>query len=319
MDITAPAPKPTASMLLNGTLLFAGFALIALMFGSTIAETLRICWESDDYSHGLLLPLISGYFLWTDRAVIAPIVRGQIIRGGIGEGNSKNTTAFSNILTYSGSLLLFCLGLATYVIGRVSDLHFILWFSLFPTVVAFLCLALSPQRATPLILPIILNYMAKPIPDALVPKLFFPLQVLAAKISAFLLELLNVPVFLRGNIIEVPGIQLMVEEACSGLRSMMALLTVAVVVIYTVRLPILGKLLLIVISALVAVVLNVIRVAATGILAHFVDPVMATGFFHTFSGLVVFVVGLICLSLVAKALQIVFKTAPVSTDRGGQK
>jgi exosortase/archaeosortase family protein len=85
---------------------------------------------------------------------------------------------------------------------------------------------------------------------------------------------------------------LLVEEACSGMRSVMAMLTLALIVIYFVKLRTISKLALAAISVFVAIVLNVFRVASTGLLAHFVDPQTATGFFHTFSGMIVFIVGL---------------------------
>ncbi len=89
-----------------------------------------------------------------------------------------------------------------------------------------------------------------------------------------------------------PNMKLMVEEACSGMRSVMALLTLALIMIYFSSLNWLGKILLILSSLLLAIILNVFRVALTGVLAHFYDPEAATGFFHTFSGLIVFIVGL---------------------------
>ena len=94
------------------------------------------------------------------------------------------------------------------------------------------------------------------------------------------------------HIIELAQATVGVEEACSGMRSVMALVTLACIVIYFIELRLLSKFALVAASVLVAVVLNVFRVALTGLLAHFYSPAAATGFFHTFSGMVVFVVGL---------------------------
>jgi exosortase len=140
--------------------------------------------------------------------------------------------------------------------------------------------------------PVLLLFMAKPLPDSIVVRLFWPLQVLAARVSKLALELFNVPVYLSGNIIEIPEMRLLVEEACSGMRSVMALLTLSLIVIYFVPLRWYSKLILVAASVVTAIVINVCRVAMTGLLAHFYDPSTATGFFHTFSGMIVFVVGL---------------------------
>jgi exosortase len=134
--------------------------------------------------------------------------------------------------------------------------------------------------------------MAKPLPDSVVLRIFWPLQVLAAKISTFVLEALGVPVYLVGNIIEIPQMRLLVEEACSGMRSVISLITVALIVGHLFGMKTLARLILLTASIAIAIFFNVLRVAVTGILAHFYDPAAAQGFFHEFSGMVVFVLGL---------------------------
>jgi len=134
--------------------------------------------------------------------------------------------------------------------------------------------------------------MAKPLPDSLVLRIFWPLQVLAARVSKEVLVILGVPTYIKGNVIEIPGMKLLVEEACSGMRSAMAMLTLAFIINYFVKINRFYQIVMVVFSLFVAVVLNVFRVATTGVLAHFYDPASATGFFHTFSGLIVFIIGL---------------------------
>jgi exosortase len=253
--------------------------LLFALFFPTLRDTAFICWEDEDYSHGLLLPFIAIYFVYTNWDRIGPKFFDPTVRAGF---------------SLSG-LLLLAAGMTIFLLGEIANLLYIRWFAFFPAAAGMLFLVFSPARAAPFIGPLLLNFMAKPLPDSLVPKLFFPLQVMAAKVSARMLELLNVPVYLKGNIIEIPGMQLMVEEACSGLRSLMALLTVAFIVLYSIELPFIAKVVLVTSSVFIAIALNVVRVAATGVLAHFYDPKAATGFFHTFSGLVVFVIGLVVL------------------------
>jgi len=264
------------------------FALLAYLFWPTLRETAEICWTNEDYSHGLLLPFISAYFIHTNWSSIRQRLVGEAPR-----------------FSYIGAAALIA-GMLTFFLGDIANLLYIRWVAFFAAVSGTLMLLLGTHRALPLAGPVLLNFMAKPLPDSLVPKLFFPLQVFAAKASAKTLEILNVPVYLKGNIIEIPGMQLMVEEACSGLRSLMALLTVAFIVLYSIELPVIAKILLILSSVVIAVALNVVRVASTGVLAHFYDPSAATGFFHTFSGMVVFIVGLIILYGAGMLLQRIF-------------
>jgi len=255
------------------------FILSALGLGYLCYPTLKeiglIAWEDEDYSHGLILPLVSLYVLWIER-------------GKIYAAWAKARPERPSILAF----LLFVLGLFGVVAGEWTQILYLSWVGIFPLVIGFLVLSFGWRAISPFIAPILLLFMAKPIPDSLVPILFFPLQVFAAKVSAQVLELLNVPVYLVGNIIEIPSMRLMVEEACSGIRSLMALLTVACIVMLVVPLGNLARVFIFLVSILTAIALNVFRVAITGILAHFYDPKAASGFFHEFSGLVVFGIGL---------------------------
>lgn len=269
-------------------------AYSVFLFFPTLLETAKICWEDEDYSHGLLLPFISGYLLWQRRASL-PL-------------NRQRETALSNsgLSLFFASLLL-TLGLSLLYLGELSNLHFFRWLGFFPATLGLAQLLFGYRQISPFIGPFLLNFMAKPLPDSLVPKLFFPLQVFSAKVSALCLELFNVPFYLRGNIIEIPGMQLMVEEACSGLRSLMALITVAFIVAYSLELKSLGRVLLILSAVALAIILNTFRVAATGLLAHFVSHESASGFFHTFSGMLVFILGLFILQGLGQLVQKFFR------------
>ena len=257
-------------------------ATIAL-YATVVKDIGVICWNFDDYSHGLLLPFISAYLIYEERAKIKALISDKVPFSAVG-------------------FLALIVGLFFYLAGSVLESLFIKWFSLFPTIFGLMSIFMG-ARFTNFVFPmIVLCFMAKPIPDSLVPRLFGPLQVLAAKVSAFVLELLNVPVFIMGNVIEIPGMKLLVEEACSGMRSLMALITVALILICFMNLTKLGQLGMILLSIIVAIALNVVRVAMTGVMAYFYDPDSAKGFFHTFSGMVVFVVGLVILYWLAKFL-----------------
>ena len=278
------APKFSASL----PRLLAPVAIVALIcavFWETIWETAQICMNNDDYSHGTLLPLISCYFFYQSRHKI-------------GELLAEDPGRISGL----GILAMLCGG-ALFFIGSIANILFFRWLGLFPALTGALFLGLGVSRGWAIASPLLINFMAKPLPDSLVPKLFFPLQVLAAKVAAWTLDVLQVPVHLQGNIIEIPGMQLMVEEACSGLRSMMALATVAIIVMLNSSLSWGWKILLFVSSILIAILLNIFRVTATGVLAYFYDPAAATGFFHTFSGLIVFIIGLFLLSALASLLE----------------
>lgn len=273
----------------------AAAALLLYLFYPTLKEIALICWNDDDYSHGLLLPFVAGYMIWDRREQIFSRIR-KASSSELGDKVQKkeNSLLLAELLVLAG-LFIFFLGVA-------SGLSYACWIAFFPTTIGVIHLIFGRTTAVCFAPAIMLLFMAKPFPDSMVVRLFWPLQVMAAKVSTVVLEVLGVPVYLSGNIIEIPTMKLLIEEACSGMRSVMALLTLAFIVIYFIDLRRFSKLLIVVAALLVAIVMNVFRVALTGVLAHFYDPAAATGFFHSFSGLIVFVVGLPILYLIGTLL-----------------
>lgn len=267
--------------------------LLLYLFFPTLQEIALICYNDEDYSHGLILPFVSAYVISEKRTLIRERLRRPV--AGI------------SIV----GIVLICIGVLGAVCGKIAGLLYISWFAFFPAAAGLLMLLFGSYGAMPLVAPLLLLFMSKPIPDSLVPILFFPLQVFAARVSAAVLEMLDVPVYLVGNIIEIPGMRLMVEEACSGIRSMLALLSVAMIVMLLVPMKNWARVTIVVVSVLTAVGLNVFRVALTGVLAHFYDPSAATGFFHMFSGLVVFAAGLVIVYGVGSMLAIKERPANV--------
>jgi exosortase len=254
------------------------FGLVIYLFFPTLKDIALICWEDDDYSHGLILPIVAIYMIWDRKSQILSRIQEAHARG------KDSATVLP--------LLVLIAGLVVFFVGEASQISFTSWFAFFPVIFACLFLTFGKATAYSLVFPIGLLFMAKPLPDSLVVRLFWPLQVFAAQVSTETLKLFKVPVYLSGNIIEIPAMKLLVEEACSGMRSVMAMLTLALIVVYFIELRLMSKIMLALSAVFVAVVLNVFRVASTGLLAHFYDPETATGFFHTFSGLIVFVIGL---------------------------
>ena len=271
------------------------FGLLGYLFFPTLKEIALICWNDDDYSHGVLLPFVAAYMIWDRREIISQRIRSAHPADNDQEISKKESNVFL-------AEILLLLGMFIFFLGQASGLSYASWLAFFPTTLGIIHLIFGRTVMLCLAAPILLLFMAKPLPDSMVVRLFWPLQVLAAQVSTFVLDVLNVPVYLSGNIIEIPSMKLMVEEACSGMRSVMSLLTVAFIVNYFIDLKRSSKVLLIVASLLVAIILNVLRVALTGILAHFYDPEAASGFFHTFSGMIVFLVGLAVLYQVGRLL-----------------
>jgi len=186
-----------------------------------------------------------------------------------------------------------------FLAWRYSDLTFVGWFGFYAAFLAIIFFSFRSDLLKIVLGPLLIVYMSYPLPASILPRLFNPLQAMAARASEVTLRLLGVPVFVQGNIIEIPGMRLLVEEACSGLRSVFAMTTVALLVCMMYRMSVIAKVFLLAIALFLAVFLNTFRVVATGVMSHFYDPKAAEGFFHEFTGILVFIVGLVVIYTIA--------------------
>ncbi len=141
-------------------------------------------------------------------------------------------------------------------------------------------------------LPIALLAFSIPLPAIVLNQLALPLQLQASRMGATLLEWRQIPVRLAGNVILLPGHQLFVTEACSGLRSLMALCSLGLLLgALWIRRPLL-RLLVIAAAIVIAVLVNAVRVFLTGFFVYFISPEMGEGFLHLSEGWLLFVVSL---------------------------
>ena len=143
-----------------------------------------------------------------------------------------------------------------------------------------------------------------PLPTLILNHITFPLQLLSSNVASRLLPLAGVPVLQEGNIIQLPAMQLEVAEACSGIRSLMSLFTVAVIYGYFIERLTSRRVILALASIPIAVVANSARIFGTGLCVQYWDPEKAMGFFHEFSGWLIFLVSLTCLYVVHRLMAI---------------
>jgi exosortase len=236
---------------------------------------------NENYSHAPLLIPVIGYLIWSRREALA----GEPLR-----------PANSGIVLILGSLLVFLLATAAveFFLMRTSAVGVIAGSVVFVAGWRWLRMLLFPLSLFGLMIPI---------PPVLFYQATFPLQLLATKFGVLSLQMLEIPVLREGNVITLPHTTLEVTEACSGIRSLVSLFSLAVLYGYfTDGRP--GRTTVIsLLSIPIALVSNGVRVAGTGIAAHFVGPSAATGFFHSFSGWLMFMTSFGLLLLVAGALK----------------
>jgi len=137
--------------------------------------------------------------------------------------------------------------------------------------------------------------LAIPIPAIVFAHITLPLQMLASKLASALLPLFGVPVLREGNIIELPAMRLEVAEACSGIHSLISLLTLSIFYGYFLERRTWQRTALALASVPIAIAANALRLLGTGLCVQYWDPDKAQGFFHEFQGWVMFLVALACL------------------------
>ena len=150
-----------------------------------------------------------------------------------------------------------------------------------------------------------------PPPAILFNQIAFPLQLLASQFGEAALELFSIPVLREGNVITLANTTIEVAEACSGIRSLISLLTLGIVYGYFVDRRLTVRTLIALSTIPIAIVANGIRVAGTGIAAHYYGSEAAEGFFHTFSGWIVFIAAFALLYLFTK---LILRVAPSPAD-----
>jgi exosortase len=289
---------------------------ILFTYAAVLAKLSRDWWTDENYSHGLLVPFIIGFILWQQRDKFATEpARPSVLLGGLAVAFALfalwTGVAGAELYTQRMSLVLLVAGTVVYFGG-----------------LGFLRLILVPLG---------LLILAIPIPAIIFNKIAFPLQLFASRCAVWSMSMVGIPVLRQGNVIELKPLnsfdtkKLEVVEACSGIRSLMTLVTLAVVFAYFthprsddsngprgrfgwLRSYGFWRSAILVLSAVpIAILTNASRVSGTGILSHYYGTGVADGFFHSFSGWAIYIVAFLLLFAVGWVLDR-FKPAEKPTE-----
>jgi exosortase len=156
-----------------------------------------------------------------------------------------------------------------------------------------------------LLFPLAFLLLMIPLPGIIFNSIAFPLQLLAAQVASAVMEAGGVPVFREGNVMHLAAASLDVEEACSGIRSLLSLTTLGVLYTYLIHSSWTPRVLLMLAVVPIAIAANVFRVSVTGLLAHYVSVDTALGVFHTAGGWSVFLIATALLLGVSWLLRVV--------------
>jgi exosortase len=263
---------------------YAAIAILLAVIYYRVAIKLVYDWYTiPDYSHGFLVPFFALFLLWDKREILRNTPIQQSWRG-------IALVVFAIVVLILG---VYGVDLFTARISFVFLLAGLIW-------TLFGSLMLRELR-----FPLLVLVLAIPFPTILFNQVTFPLQLFSSRIASDILPLLGVPVLLEGNVIQLPVMKLEVAEACSGIRSLMSLFTLAVFYGYFLERTTRRRWLLALAAIPIAVTANVFRIVGTGLCVQYWDPDKALGFFHEFSGWVMFVISLGCLYLVHRLMLLI--------------
>ncbi|MGC3940437.1 VPLPA-CTERM-specific exosortase XrtD [Roseobacter sp. EG26] len=281
-DISTEAPKGWTTWLVPGLFWLAIAILGAAVFFAEGLDALLVAWQLPEYSHGPLIPILSG-LLFLRQLKEFPIDQGAkrnrwigvlVILAAIGLGGLGRLAGINDIVAYA--TILWVGGLLLVSFGWSTGKHF--W----PPVLH-------------------LVYML-PLPGVLYYKMSAWLQLISSELGVWFLKLLAVPVFLEGNIIDLGVLKLHVAEACSGLRYLFPILSFSYIFAVLYRGPMWHKAVLLLAAAPITVLMNSVRIAVAGVLADRFGVEWLDGFTHFFEGWVIFITCILLLFLLARIM-----------------
>ena len=270
---TSVATSPDRHGLIQGAVLTVlGVLLYFRILAGLVAQ-----WSQDpNYSHGFFVPLFCAWVVWKERSCLA-------------EAPRKGTRV---------GLLVVLAALAILILGVLGAENFLSRTSLLFLLAGLVIYFRGWTYFRALIFPWAVLFLMIPLPAIIFNQIALPLQFEASRLASGLLGFVGIPALREGNIIHLPLITLDVVEACSGLRSLVSLVTLAVIYGYLFERRLSHRSLLILSAVPIAVVANGFRIMGTGLLGEYWSPEKAEGFFHLFSGLLIFLVSSSMLLLV---------------------
>jgi exosortase len=262
----------------------AGFVLLAgcfaYLYQHVIAKLVHDWYIDENYSHGFLIIPIALYFVWERRSRLKEATRKASPWG-----------------------LAIVLGSISFLLaGILGSELFLTRISILGTIAGTVLFLYGWNHLKILLLPIAFLLLMIPIPAIIFNQIAFPLQLLASRFGEMALLAFQIPVLREGNVIHLANTSLEVAEACSGIRSLISLLTLGVVYGYFIDPRSWVRLILVVGTIPIAIAANGIRVAGTGIAAHYYGPEAAQGFFHSFSGWIIFIAAFIMMFILYRAI-----------------
>jgi len=239
--------------------------VLFLIYYSTLKE-LYLQWSGEDYSYCWLIPFIVLYLIWEKRAVLAGLPSSPSWQG----------------------LVPLILGICFFWLGDLGGEFTILYVSLWLIITGLVWVHIGRQKMQRIAFSFMVMPAMFPLPNYINTRLTVHAKMISSQLGVWMLHLAGMSAYREGNIIDLGFTQLQVVDACSGLRYILPLIIMALLLAYWFRAHIWKRTALFLSSIPLSILMNSFRIALTGILYSTIGPQAAEGFFHEFSGWLVF-------------------------------
>lgn len=255
-------------------------AAIVVVFWQVFVRLVDAWIVDGNYSHGFLIIPIAIYFVWERREKLAAATPEPAWFG----------------------LVVLAFGIATLLAGLWGSELFLSRVALIPVIAGIVLFVLGWKHLRILAFPLAFLFLMIPIPAIIFNQIAFPLQLLASRAGAWAISAVGIPVLREGNLLVLAHTTLEVAEACSGIRSLVSLITLGIVYGYFMDSRTWVRALIVASAIPVAIVANAARVAGTGMMAQWIGPEAADGFFHEFSGWIVFLFAFVMILIIQRLI-----------------
>ena len=246
--------------------------IVSVLYSDVLKKLALDWWNDPNYSHGFLIPFISVYWIWGRRKFL------------------HSTHAAPSAW---GLPVLFASGIL-YIVGHITGELFTQRFSFVMMLAGLALIWRGKAQWRVLWAPILYLVFMIPLPYIVYDSIAFPLKLFATKVSITTLQYLGQSIYSEGNLIFLPDTTLEVADACSGIRSLISVLALSIIIAKYTQHDWPSRFLLVALSIPVVIFMNILRIVGTGLLVG-KNPDLSTGFFHAFSGEVIFLAGVILL------------------------
>lgn len=238
-----------------------------------------------DNSYGALVPFISLFFIW----------------------KKKDNLKHIKSCCCPKCLVLLVACLFIYILSYAGKIVFMQRLMLVSSLSSLVLYVYGKNVFNMIRFPLLFLFFMIPVPESVVGLISFPLQTYATIISTKIIHIFDIPVYREGHMLYFAQTQLEVAEACSGIHSISAMLMLSVIFVHQMEKTTFYRIIIVLSSVVIAFICNIMRVSGTGILAHFFGAGVASGFLHEFSGMAVFIVGLLMMFAEYKLLNSCFR------------